>query len=171
MTKLAHTFFCVAILSFAFGCHRQPPVVNAPEEGPDITQNLANANRYIVESEETQINAYVERRQWNVRQTQTGVRISEYQVGNGKKVEWDEQVAVEYSVYDLSGAVIYAGVKDTVVVGRRKPTAGLDAALLQLHHGSKAHVIVPSNEAYGMIGDGDRITNRKVLIYELTVCS
>ena len=162
-------YILILFATLTAGCHRQPPVVNAPNEGPDITQNLANANRYIVESEETQINAFVERRQWNVRQTQTGVRIDEYQVGKGKKVEWEEQVEVEYSVYDLTGAAIYTAMKDTLVVGRRQPTAGFDAALLQLHHGSKAYVIVPSNEAYGMIGDGDRITNRKVLVYEVEV--
>jgi hypothetical protein len=30
-------------------------------------------------------------------------------------------------------------------------------------------VIVPSNEAYGMIGDGDRIASRKILIYNVAV--
>ena len=157
----------VAILATA--CHRQPPVVNAPSAKPDIRENLANANRYIVESEETQINAYVERRQWKVTQTQMGVRINEYQPGNGKKLDWEDQVAVEYNVEDLSGATIYTTTRDTLTIGRRQPTAGLDAALIQLHHGSKAHIIVPSNEAYGMVGDGDRIANRKILIYNVTV--
>lgn len=157
----------IAIL--AAGCHRQPPVINAPDGKPNINENLANANRYIVESEETQINAYVERRQWNVTQTQMGVRINEYHTGNGKKLEWEEQVVVEYSVGDLAGTTIYNATHDTLTVGRRQPTAGLDAALLQLHHGSKAHIIVPSNEAYGMIGDGDRIASRKILLYDVTV--
>lgn len=160
----------VALTAFVFAaCHNDPPVIGAPDETPSITDNMANANRYIVESEETQINAYVERRQWNVTQTQTGVRINEYQPGNGKKLDWEEQAVVEYSVEDLSGRKIYTAMRDTLTIGRRQPTAGLDAALLQLHHGSKAYVIVPSNEAYGMVGDGDRIANRKVLVYDVRV--
>ncbi|MBO4587562.1 MAG: FKBP-type peptidyl-prolyl cis-trans isomerase [Bacteroidales bacterium] len=162
--------YILAVMSvLAAGCHNDPPVIGAPDEKPSITENMANANRYIVESEETQINAYVERRQWKVSQTQTGVRINEYQPGEGKKLDWEETAVVEYSVSDLSGRTIYTGMCDTLTIGRRQPTAGLDAALLQLHHGSKAYVIVPSNEAYGMVGDGDRITNRKILIYDVRV--
>ena len=144
-------------------------MVNPTERKPDIAENLANANRYIIESEETQIKAYVQRHNLTVTQTQMGVRIDEYRPGNGNRLEWDESVTVEYSVEDLSGNTIYTAMRDTLTVGRRQPTAGLDAALLQLCHGSKAHVIVPSNEAYGMIGDGDRITNRKILVYNVSV--
>ncbi|MBO4752312.1 MAG: FKBP-type peptidyl-prolyl cis-trans isomerase [Bacteroidales bacterium] len=170
MTKLSHIIACLVLLSCTFAsCHRQPPVVNAPDNGPDITENMANANRFIVESEETQINAYIERRQWKVTQGQTGVRVNEYQPGNGEKLEWEESVVVEYSVEDLSGTKIYGATKDTLTIGRRQPTAGFDAGLLQLRHGSRAHIIVPSNEAYGMVGDGDRIANRKVLVYDVRV--
>ena len=153
----------------AAGCHQEPPVIGAPDEKPNITENIANANRYIVESEETQIDAYVQRRQWNVIQTQMGVRINEYQRGEGAKIDWEEKIAVEYSVSDLSDKGIYGAQHDTIVVGHRQPTAGFDAAMLHLHHGSRAHIIVPSNEAYGMIGDGDLITNRKVLVYDVKV--
>ena len=153
----------------AAACHSEPPVVNAPGRKPDIAENLANANRYIVEAEETQINSFVERRQWSVQQTQMGVRVHEYQPGNGPKLQWDEQAAVEYSVSDLTGKELYAAMRDTLTVGRRKPTAGLDAALLCLSHGSRAHVIVPSNEAYGMVGDGARIGSRKILLYDVSI--
>lgn len=158
--------FCTLI---TVGCHRQPPVVSAIDNNPDLSQNLANANRFIVESEETQIKSYVERRQWNVTQTPSGVRIHEYQRGEGAKIDWEEKITVQYNISDLSGNAIYGLMNDTLTVGHRQPTAGFDAAMLQLHHGSKAHIVVPSNEAYGMIGDGDLITNRKVIVYDVTV--
>ena len=158
------------LLALVFtACHREPPVVNAPDRKHDITENLANANRYIVESEETQINSFVERRQWRVRQTPTGVRIHEYERGNGPRLQFEGTALVEYSVSDLSGREIYTSTRDTLTVGRRQPTAGLDAALPMLCRGSKAHVIVPSNEAYGMVGDGDRIASRKILLYDITI--
>lgn len=162
-------YILAAMSVLSAGCHNEPPVIGAPDEKSSITENIANANRYIVESEETQINAYVERRQWKVSQTQMGVRINEYECGEGAKIGWEEKVVVEYSVSDLSGKSIYSPMRDTIVVGHRQPTAGLDAAMLQLHHGSKAHVIVPSNEAYGMIGDGDLIASRKVIVYDVRV--
>lgn len=167
--RLEVIYILAVVCVLASACHREPPVVGAPDKKPDITENMANANRFIVESEETQINAYIERHQWQVGQTQTGVRIYEYQPGDGKKLDWEERVAVKYSVADLSGRTIYTDMCDTLTIGRRQPTAGLDAALLQLHHGSKAYVIVPSNEAYGMVGDGDLIANRKILVYDVKV--
>ena len=58
---------------------------------------------------------------------------------------------------------------DTVVVGRLQPTRGIDAALRTLRHGDRARIILPSEQAYGVLGDGHRITTRMVLIYDLTV--
>ena len=164
----ARLYFLPLLLLLA-ACHSDPPVVNAPDPKPDITKNLANANRYIVESEETQINSFVERHQWQVSQTPTGARIHEYKKGDGARLQFEETVTAEYSVSDLTGREIYSATRDTLTVGRRQPTAGLDAALLMLHHGSRAHVIVPSNEAYGMVGDGDRIASRKILLYDISV--
>lgn len=166
--KIWRTVVLVAMMATMVGCG-EPPVVTGPEPKPDIKENLANANRYIVESEETQINSYVERRGWKVKRLACGARVYEFEMGNGKPVEWEEDVVIGYKLESLTGNTIYEGVKDTVKVGRQKPTLGLDAALTQLKHGSKAYVIVPSNQGYGVVGDGDRVTSRMVLVYKLEI--
>ncbi|MBQ6046495.1 MAG: FKBP-type peptidyl-prolyl cis-trans isomerase [Bacteroidales bacterium] len=158
----------LAILTLACGCNNPPVIVVDPGKKP-IDEHLTAANRIIIEAEETQIDSYVERRGWSVTTLPCRVRLWEYQPGNGKQLEWEETVAIEYSIDNLTGGNIYSEVNDTVVVGRQQPTLGLDAALLRLHHGSKAYVIVPSNEGYGVPGDGDRITSRMILVYNVTV--
>jgi len=50
-----------------------------------------------------------------------------------------------------------------------QPNRGLDAALMTLRQGSQARVILPSEQAFGVAGDGDRIKSRLVLIYDVTV--
>ena len=46
---------------------------------------------------------------------------------------------------------------------------GLDQAVLQLSVGSRAKVILPSNLAYGIGGDGDRIPQSAILVIDVKV--
>ena len=50
-----------------------------------------------------------------------------------------------------------------------KKLVGLDEAVMALHYGSKAHVILPSALGYGIGGDGDRIPQSTVLVVELRI--
>ena len=69
----------------------------------------------------------------------------------------------------LGGDTLYSRREEEVVAGHLKPTRGLDAALRTLHEGASALVVVPSEQAYGVVGDGDRIRSRTVLVYQLEV--
>ena len=74
-----------------------------------------------------------------------------------------------YTVRNIEDKVVYANVTDTVVIGRLQPNRGVDFALRTLNEGSSATVILPSEEAYGVPGDGDRIGKRWILIYDLKI--
>ena len=89
--------------------------------------------------------------------------------GRGNAVKPDETLIISYRVEAINGTVIYNNVLDTVVAGRLQPTRGLDAAILTLRHGSHARVILPSDEAYGVVGDGNRIGQRMVLVYDVRI--
>ena len=153
----------------AAGCRQVPVVdVEAPK-GDTLKENLINANRYIAQGEETQIEAYMERRGWQMQRLVGGARVMETKVGEGEKIDYEDTVVVDYDLEAISGTRIYSAVSDTVVVGRLQPTRGLDAALRTLRRGSEAIVIAPSEQAYGVVGDGDRIATRMILIYRLKV--
>ncbi len=157
------------LLMLAFAACRQVPVVEVENSAGDtLAEHNATANRYLAQSEETQIQAYVERRGWQMQRLNGGTRVMETATGS-RKIDYEDTVVVEYDLETIGGQTVYRGVTDTVVAGRLEPTRGLDAALRTLSRGSQAVVIVPSGQAYGVVGDGDRVTTRMILVYKLKV--
>lgn len=151
-------------------CHNDPPMVGNPTSNtPDLKEHFINANRTIAQSEETSINEYVARRKWDMQKLPEGVRLWEYEKGRGPKVNVEDSVHIVYSVEAINGKLIYSDIKDDYVAGRRQQMIGLDQAVLQLSVGSRAKVILPSNLAYGIGGDGDRIPQSAILVIDVKV--
>lgn len=144
-------------------------VGNPTSNTPDLKEHFINANRTIAQSEETSINEYVARRKWDMQKLPEGVRLWEYEKGRGPKVNVEDSVHIVYSVEAINGKLIYSDIKDDYVAGRRQQMIGLDQAVLQLSVGSRAKVILPSNLAYGIGGDGDRIPQSAILIIDVKV--
>lgn len=158
------------LLILAFAACRQVPVVEVETTAGDtLAEHNATANRYLAQSEETQIEAYIQRRGWKMQRLTGGTRVMETSAASGQKIDYEDTVVVEYDIETIGGQAVYRGVTDTVVAGRLEPTRGLDAAIRTLRHGSEAVVIVPSGQAYGVLGDGDRVSTRLILVYKLKV--
>ena len=141
-------------------------------KGDSLQESMIRANRIIAQSEAQQIDAYLERRGWDKERIANGIWVAEQansEVPLGAAIGYDDTVALRYRVETLGGEEIYAWRADTVVCGRLKPTRGLDVALRTLHADATARVIVPSEMAYGVVGDGDRIRSRMVLVYEVGI--
>ena len=156
----------------AAACREVPSYDLAAQKGDTLKENLINANRIIAQSEEQQIDAYLERREWPKKKLSNGVWVAEYEnseVAPGRAIGYEDTVAIRYSVSTLGGNDIYDWRTDTVIAGHLQPTRGLDAALRTLHENTTARVIVPSEQAYGIVGDGDRIRTRTVLVYIVEV--
>ena len=156
-------------LLLATACREVPAVDLQPAKDNTLKESLIDANRHIAHSEETQIDAYASRRGWKMSRLPSGTRVMLTHRGQGTPVEYEDTVAITYSVEALNGATVYSNVCDTVVVGRLQPTRGVDAALRTLRRGDRARLILPSEQAYGVLGDGHRITTRMVLIYDITI--
>lgn len=152
-------------------CHRTRVIDIDTEHNakPSYKENILNANKVIAASEETQIDAYLQRRGLTYTKLGDGVRYQEYLQGKGAKIDYEDNVIVTYHLQLLNGTEIYNGQIDTLTIGRHLPNEGLDHALRQLHRGSKAYVIVPSSMGFGVRGDGDRVPSRAVLLYNLSV--
>lgn len=157
----------VAVL--ATGCREVPVVEQPTDNSAQMREIVINANRHVAHSEEQQIASYLERRSWQAAHLQGGVRVVETDRGTGRPIANDDTLDITYRLETLGGDVIYDSVSESVVAGRLKPTAGLDAALLTLHHRSQAWVVMPSEQGYGVAGDGDRIGTRTVLVYRLRI--
>lgn len=165
---IRHIIMTLAALALT-ACHNDPPVVGQPQQPDNYKDNMINANRTIAQSEETSINEYVARRGWPVKTLSNGVRVWEYEAGDGAKVDYEDSIHAYYSVEAINGTLIYPAEEEHFVAGRKPNMTGLDDAVLSLHHGSRAKVILPSALAYGIAGDGDRITQSAILVIDLKI--
>ena len=163
----------VAVLSvLMLSACRQVPVVEIEQRPSDpLKENRINANRIIAQSEETQIDAYVARRGWQMERIAGGSRLMSDRKLSAPctHINYGDTLELRYSVETIGGETIYNGLCDTVTVGRAQPNRGVDEALLYLAPHSKATVIVPSEQGFGVVGDGDRITSRMILVYKITI--
>ena len=152
----------------AASCKDRTPVIEfTPDNSTVVKENMINANRVVIQSESTQIDAYLERRGWQMKSLPCGALYRMKSEGNGGLIQPDATVIVTYRLEALDGTPFYTRQTDTLVVGRRQVTVALDDLLQQLHYGSQAQMIAPSNSAYGVVGDGDRVASRTVIVYDI----
>lgn len=163
---LIYISFLFTLLATACG-DRTPVIELEPENSAVVKENMINANRLVIQSESTQIESYIQRRGWTMSQLPSGAFFREYTRGTGAAIQPQETVEVTYRLESLDGTAIYTKQIDTLEVGKRQITTALDDLLQQMHYGSQAWLIAPSNSAYGVVGDGDRVQPRMVIIYNV----
>ena len=159
--------YLLLILLMASCGDRTPIVDLEPDNSTRYKENMINANRVVIQSESTQIEGYLQRRGMETKMLPCGALYHEYTHGNGTAINPDDTVVVTYRLEALDGTPFYTRQTDTLTVGRRQVTVALDDLLLQLPCGSQAWLIAPSNTAYGVAGDGDRVPSRTVIIYNI----
>ena len=150
-------------------CNNDVPVIEIPQAKSSNEPDLIKTNRMIAQRENTEIENFAARRNWKMGDIGSGIKVMKTREGHGPVADYNDTAYIRYTVKNIEDKVVYSDVTDTIVVGRLQPNRGLDFALRTLNEGSKATVILPSEEAYGVPGDGDHIGKRWVLIYDLEV--
>lgn len=171
MNKKTYLTFGVIVCALLSSCHNDPPVVAQPEkvQNVDYRDYMSRANKINIDSEETQIQGYISRHGWPMQELTFGTRIWIYEAGDGEAVTELDSVNVIYNVEAIDGKVIYENVTESFMAGRRQTMKGLDEAVLNMHHGDHAKVILPSSMGYSVGGDGDRIPRGATLILDVKV--
>lgn len=153
---------------FCTACGDNVPIIEVEDQGDTYKENMINANRVIIQSENTQIDSYVQRHGWTMQELRCGAKCYITNPGSDIPVKNDDTVAVTYRLEALDGTPFYTKQIDTLVVGRRHVTQALDDLLPLMRYGNAdAVLIAPSNCAYGVVGDGDRVPSRTVIIYKI----
>lgn len=164
-----HILAILPLMLMLAACGDRIPVIEPEQDNSALVkENMINANRVVIQSETTQIESYIQRRGWDMTPLPSGALYREYTQGTGASVKAEETVEVTYRLEALDGTAIYTRQIDTLEVGKRQITTALDDLLQQMHYGSQAWMIAPSNSAYGVVGDGDRVQPRTVIIYNVT---
>jgi len=129
-------------------------------------------NQKIVELENEEIELFLKRYPWKMKQTNTGLRYEITKKGVGKNVEKGETVTLTYRTYLLTGEEIYNnneyGLKQ-FVVEKSEEISGLHEAVQWMNKGTEARLIIPSHLAYGASGDGKKIKPYQTIIMKIVI--
>ncbi len=131
---------------------------------------LEAANRYLSIVDAERIESFAKRRNWNMKQTETGIWYEIYEHGKGKKAQEGQTALLNYKISLLDGTLCYSsdslGAK-AFVIGHGGVESGLEEGILMLHEGDKARFIFPPFRAHGLLGDQKKIPARSIVVYEL----
>lgn len=159
---------------FACSADKKPkqPKMMPNEEFKKYKKPLEMANRGLLKKDKERIDAYLERRNWTMKTTGTGLRYMVYEKGEGKKVNPGDIVEIDYVIELLDGSLCYSsdslGTKQ-FKVGQGGVEAGLEEGILLLNVGDKARFILLPFMAHSLLGDFDKIPPRSIIMYELEV--
>lgn len=135
-------------------------------------ERLEEANRYLVKQEKEIINEYINNCGNEFVETGTGLRYRIVNQGDSVLIKTGHIVVMEYQTSLINNEIVYSSDNDGIksfVVGRGGVERGLEEAMLHLHIGDEAEVIMPSYLAYGLTGDGNKIPPRSILVYKLKI--
>lgn len=161
----------LVLVLLLFACNNTPnDHIETNKQNPD--KSLVKVNKYLVRAENEEIENYLNRRGWEMKETGSGLRYQVFEHGIGPVATKGQLIEMEYELRLITGDIVYSSAKDglkSFIVGHGGVEAGLEEAVLFLRKGDKAHIIFPSHLAYGLLGDQKRIPSRSTLIYEVNI--
>lgn len=155
---------------FFLACHEEKKHPNGLQQNHNIEEKLVKANKTLVKSEDERIDDYVNRYQWKMKETGTGLRYMIYQQGSGPRASKGKIAILHFTVSLLNGDVCYtskqSGPKE-FKIGSGNVESGLEEGILLLKQGDRAKFIIPSHLAFGLVGDLDKIPAKATLVYDI----
>lgn len=142
---------------------------------PPNQDQLVDMNRMLIRRDATTIRDYAQRQGWNLTETGTGLF---YQIlesdrpgaASSKPVESGDRVKLSFSVHLIDGTFCYSsrlqGPK-LFIVDKSEAEQGLHQAVKLLAPGDSARFIIPPYLAFGLVGDGNKIPGRAILVYNV----
>ena len=170
--KCRITAGCLLVLLLLFtGCRRaEKPMTE--EEFRRTREALVGANRLLVKKDNEKIRAFVQRNNWNMQQTPSGLWYMIIREGNGRPARVGDMITLAYRLELLDGTLCYAsdslGLKH-FRIGQGGVESGLEEGVLLLKKGGSARLILPPHLAHGLTGDGNTIPARSIIQYEIDV--
>jgi FKBP-type peptidyl-prolyl cis-trans isomerase len=166
--KLTHIAIFLVLL--APGCRNDAVKPMSEEEIRKTKEAMIGANRIMVKKDEEKIRSYVRRNNMPLQVSATGLWYAVDSVGLGGKAKTGQIATLKYKSFLIDGTPCYSsdetGPKQ-FTIGQGGVESGLEEGILMLRKGDKATFIMPPHLAQGFTGDGDKIPQRAILVYEV----
>lgn len=175
---MAHKMFVMRsfVLIFAlifFSCNTEKKQEKKPAF-KYTKESIEEVNKLLVDKDTELIESYVTRRNWDMTVSETGLWYMIIEKAGSENIEKGDHITFNYKTRLLDGTLCYSsdslGVK-SIIVGQGGIEAGVEEGILYLKSRSKARFILPPHLAYGLIGDGNRIPARAIIIYDIEILS
>lgn len=157
-----------SLLCGCFGCTNSDN-----EQRPRPTrEQFIKYNRHLVHCDSVCIAQYSDSLGLNTHPSSTNLWLTVHNPGAGDVIKNGDKVSMEYVVTTLLGDTLYSSARDgikSLVAGQCDMNIGIDEALSQLRRGAVATVILIPEKAYGVRGDGNAISGRMILRYDISI--
>jgi FKBP-type peptidyl-prolyl cis-trans isomerase FkpA len=172
INKVSHIIIICLFAISVFSCTENQTTNNQKSVSKMTEESLLKANRYLVRTEEENIQDFLLRYKWNMESSGTGLRYLIEPSGSGTKVQYGNLVTLSYTIRLLSGDIVKSSDREGLMkftAGKGGVEAGLEEGIKMMRKGDKAKFILPSHLAFGLLGDGDNIPSKATLVYEIEI--
>lgn len=135
-----------------------------------LKKNLVDVNKTLTAKEDRDIEDYIQRHEWVMQKTGTGLRYQIYKKGNGAQPKDEDKVIISFQVNLINGVECYNSKVDGLKLfelGKAEVESGLEEGIKLMHVGDRAKLIIPSHLAFGFMGDDNKIPMHATLIYDV----
>jgi len=162
------------ILLFLSSCGRTYNTQKLVDESAEArrihNEMMLRANQELVEGDANIIRAFAEKQNWEMTQTQSGLWYMIYSSGSGEQATTGKIATMDYTLSLLDGDLCYSSAElgqKSFRIGHGGVESGLEEGVLLLRTGDKARFIMPPHLAHGLLGDGDCIPIRSIIVYDV----
>ncbi len=159
----------ILLFVFLFSCKNETKELST-NNYKETKKALVGVNRILVKKDSEKIAGYVNRRNWDMTETETGLWYMIYAEGTGETAKKGLYATINFNVSLLDGTECYSsdslGPK-RFKIGQGGVESGLEEGILLMREGSKAKFILPPHLAHGLIGDDNKIPARSIIVYDV----
>jgi len=138
---------------------------------PMYDESQISVNQEIVRRENADIALIAKRYNWNLEQTPNGLFYEILNKKDGSHPQTKDRVQLKGKIYLQDGTEVYNdredGVKEFIINRSGDDPIGLHELAMLMCEGEKSRAIIPSFLAYGITGDGNKISALSFLICEV----
>lgn len=163
---------CIALATGCASCNQGEGQNASEASDAEIFAELERANRLAADRSQMKLEGYIRRKGLEGMQLlPNGLFVRVKGCPLGPQFAEGERAKVAYRLELLDGTFIWeidSTRAETLMLGARDRTAGLDMLVAAMAPGQQAIGLIPSRLGYGLRGDGSRIPPHACLVYSVT---